>query len=602
MKIRILLIIIILALVLILAFNGCNRMKNNSEFRESSGNTAALTDTKIVLPDEIYLPDIPALLTELETGTGEVKNESLLTVIKEKSALGYYSNLIMANRYQSEGKNASEYYRSALKLYPTDEVRFKLASHLIKNGKVDEAENEYLILLSDETALQALIDIDTNPERISKSFLEKEKWKDAEEFLQPIVEGTSHKYREYMDDTILKRHYAVALVQQSEYKKALPFFKALYEPDKSDSEIAWWYGRCLEASGQTVSAKKIYSSIGEKGAYRLGIILQSEGRLMEAADVFNSSSEAISKWRASRIWDEADMLKKAIKTYIYIAERQSPYQDDAAYRAYILSKRLGLSDTGNLLSVLNKHPAWMVRIGMKPVMPELHEVVYEKPDFIAKAELYEKEGYSEAAEVELAITAKDASLEEKLALGDWYTERGKFHPAVLFGISSLHDRLTRRGYELAYPQAFEEIVIAASKEYNVEAALIWAVMREESHFRHEIVSWAGAMGLMQIMPSTGRGIASNLKINIKDEDLLKPEINIRFGTFYINSMLNMFDRDIDKAMAAYNGGSGNVKRWSQSKLGTKKEDFPTAITFFETQEYITKVKNSYYIYKWLYGI
>ena len=111
---------------------------------------------------------------------------------------------------------------------------------------------------------------------------------------------------------------------------------------------------------------------------------------MEAADVFNSSSEAISKWRASRIWDEADMLKKAIKTYIYIAESQSPYQDDAAYRAYILSKRLGLSDTGNLLSVLNKHPAWMARIGMKPVMPELHEVVYEKPDFIAKAELLKR--------------------------------------------------------------------------------------------------------------------------------------------------------------------------------------------------------------------
>ena len=100
-----------------------------------------------------YICRHPTLLTELETGTGEVKNESLLTVIKEKSALGYYSNLVMAIGIKGR-QNASEYYRSVLKLYPTDEVRFKLASHLIKNGKVDEAENEYLILLPDETAFR----------------------------------------------------------------------------------------------------------------------------------------------------------------------------------------------------------------------------------------------------------------------------------------------------------------------------------------------------------------------------------------------------------------------------------------------------------------
>ena len=105
---------------------------------------------------------------------------------------------------------------------------------------------------------------------------------------------------------------------------------------------------------------------------------------------------------------------------------------------------------------------------------------------------------------------------------------------------------------------------------------------------------------MQIMPSTGKDIASRLGLTSTDNDLLNHEINIRFGTFYINSMLNMFNADIDKAMAAYNGGPGNVKKWLNSSFVTSDEDFPTAITFLETQEYITKVRNSYLIYKWLY--
>ena len=130
--------------------------------------------------------------------------------------------------------------------------------------------------------------------------------------------------------------------------------------------------------------------------------------------------------------------------------------------------------------------------------------------------------------------------------------------------------------------------------------LIWAIIREESYYRADIISWAGAIGLMQIMPATGQDIASRLSMTIEDSDLTNPEINIEFGTFYIRAMLDMFSEDTDKALAAYNGGPGNVSRWSNSVLGTTKEDFPTAITFFETQEYITKVKNSYHIYKWLY--
>ena len=179
----------------------------------------------------------------------------------------------------------------------------------------------------------------------------------------------------------------------------------------------------------------------------------------------------------------------------------------------------------------------------------------------------------DAALIEVSIGSKDTTLQEKLALGDWYFDREEYYNAVLWGIRSINDTPTRRGYELAYPQAFEELVLAAAQKYNIEPELIWAVAREESHFRYDAVSGAGALGLMQIMPPTGKDIAQRLGVAITDNDLLNPEISIKFGSFYINSMLNMFDGDIDKAMAAYNGGGGNVKKWMQSSFGTQDEDF-----------------------------
>ncbi len=572
-----------------------------SEGPEADITTSVTEDTSDVItvtPTPIVAPDISELLVELESGDKSLEEERILLLTQEESALGYYSNLILAYRYDEEGRDASQFYNDALKIYQTNEVHFKLAEHLVKNEQIEEAENEYLKLLPEDGAFQALTAFKIKPLRIIEAYMGKKQWKAAEELLYPLIEESSDK----SIDIELISCYAQVLAEQNELKRALPYYRQLYELDPSNTGIAWWYARCLESSGQSTSAAKIYTDIGEKGAYRCGIILQNQGRAMEAAEVLSSSNEAISVWRAARLWDVAGMTEKAIEAYSKTAEITSNYQDDAAFRAYVLSKRIGIDSTDTVVDVLSGHPAWMARIGKEPVMPAIIEIPYDTPDCLKLAKKYEEKGYLEAAAIEVAILSKNPDLEGKLALGDWYSEREEHNNAILWGIRSINDKPTRRGYELAYPQAFEELVLAASEENNLEPALLWAVIREESHFRHEVISWAGAMGLMQIMPSTGKDIATGLGLNIKDRDLLNPEINIEFGTFYIRLMLNIFGQDIDKATAAYNGGAGNVKSWSQSKIGTSKEDFPTAITFFETQEYITKVKNSYYIYKWLYGI
>ncbi len=562
----------------------------------SSGETVSGDMLVSPAPAEILPPAFSDLISELETGIETVQEEGLLVLAGEENARGYYSNLILAARKEKAGKDASGYYRSALALYPASDIHLKLASFLLQEGRTDEAEKEYLLLLPDDIAMQALTEINTNPIKISEALFGKKQWNALLEYIKPIIESCSDK----SICVALQRYYAIALAEQGEYKQALPFFKNLYEMDSTDPQVAWYYGRSLEATGQGTSAEKIYATIGEKGAYRRGLILQKKGKTTEAAQAFEASNESISLWQAAHIWDLAGNIEKAVDAYTRVAETTSSYQDDAAYRAYILANRLGKANTEKLLAVLTKYPAWMARLNMEHVMPELYEVAYNKPEYLNQVEVYEKDGYTDAATIELAIWTKNTDLAEKLALGDWYLARGEYHNAIVWGIRSLNEKPTKKGYMLAYPKAFEELVIAAADKNNLDPELIWAVMREESHCRYDAVSRAGAMGLMQIMPPTGKDIASRMGVSYSDNILLNPETNISFGAFYIHSMMRMFEDDIDKAMAAYNGGGGNVKKWMESSFGTSIEDFPTAISFPETQEYITKVRNSYSIYQWLY--
>jgi soluble lytic murein transglycosylase len=189
---------------------------------------------------------------------------------------------------------------------------------------------------------------------------------------------------------------------------------------------------------------------------------------------------------------------------------------------------------------------------------------------------------------------------EKIALAQWYLAQGQYFQAVRWGSSALADLPCRKAYELAYPRPFSDYVFREAEAFELDPYLVWAVMREESHFRPEVASRAGALGLMQIMPATGRGIATGLRVDFTEKDLLTRSSTFVLALITCATSLNMFGGDTDKALAAYNGGGGNVRRWVNSKTGASDQGFPTAVAFFETREYITKVKNSYYIYKWLY--
>ena len=143
---------------------------------------------------------------------------------------------------------------------------------------------------------------------------------------------------------------------------------------------------------------------------------------------------------------------------------------------------------------------------------------------------------------------------------------------------------------------YKDYIFKYSKEFNIDPALAFAVMREESCFKYNIVSHANAIGLMQIIPKTGIFIANKLKI--KKYNLYNPEDNIKMGIYYLKFLKTYFN-DTELILSSYNAGQGRTLNWNKNLSKYPKDVFYELIPIDETRYYIKKVMNSYYIYKFL---
>jgi soluble lytic murein transglycosylase len=142
-----------------------------------------------------------------------------------------------------------------------------------------------------------------------------------------------------------------------------------------------------------------------------------------------------------------------------------------------------------------------------------------------------------------------------------------------------------------YPLAYAPIVRGHARNYNLDPALLAAVIYQESKFRADARSSSGAIGLMQLLPETAKGIAvhtggSKFRVN----DLSDPEINVRYGSWYLRHLLLKYG-DEETALAAYNAGQRNVDSWRARGVG---------IQFAETRHYVKHVEELKSIYRRAY--
>ncbi len=138
-----------------------------------------------------------------------------------------------------------------------------------------------------------------------------------------------------------------------------------------------------------------------------------------------------------------------------------------------------------------------------------------------------------------------------------------------------------------YPLRYETIVRGHAKNYELDPALLAAVIYTESRFNARARSQAGAIGLMQLLPDTARGIALRTGgTRFVVDDLYVPELNVRYGSWYLRNLLNRYG-DERTALAAYHAGQGNVDSWRKLGVG---------IQFPETRTYVAKVERVKKIY------
>ena len=144
-----------------------------------------------------------------------------------------------------------------------------------------------------------------------------------------------------------------------------------------------------------------------------------------------------------------------------------------------------------------------------------------------------------------------------------------------------------------YPLKYEQIVRGHARNYQLDPALLAAVIYQESKFRPDAKSDSGAIGLMQLQPETAKGIAIRTGgSRFQTSDLYVPEINVRYGSWYLRHLLDKYE-DEETALAAYNAGQRNVDEWRAQGEG---------IQFSETRAYVDRVEHLKGVYRDAYGL
>ncbi len=291
---------------------------------------------------------------------------------------------------------------------------------------------------------------------------------------------------------------------------------------------------------------------------------------LEHIDKPNRTRPRWQYWQA-RALEASGRKAEALPLYQELAKQRD-------YHGFLAADRLGL-------------PYQIESTPSKPFSP--HQLIQKQPGLVRARELFLLRRYGEAhAEWRLAIAA--LSTEEirqtaKLAHSwGWYNQ----------AITTLARHNDWDDLQLRFPLPHQEQVLNNARINHLDPAWIYGLMRQESLFQADAQSPAGALGLMQIMPATGRHIAQDLQQSApSQQELLDTATNIRYGTYYLRSILDQLEDHPLLATAAYNAGPHRTQKW----LPTDPMDadvWAETIPFFETRKYVQRVLEYTAIFQW----
>ncbi len=326
------------------------------------------------------------------------------------------------------------------------------------------------------------------------------------------------------------------------------------------------------------------SEFAEDAAWNLGWVHYRNGRLREALATFSSftntespnSSARATYWKA-RILEKMGRKGEAFNIYETLSRSDNP-----TYYSYLALKKVSAGRRVNIPLTSSTKTDVVNKVSPRKNRAELLVELGMLDDAILEIQEFEKE----------ATNTLDLIDVSRL-----YNSAGKFNHSIRI---AQNIRLPQ-AYGLSYPEGFGEIVRLHSRKYQADELIIYSLIREESRFQEDAVSTSGAIGLMQLIPDTGRATAKKVGISGYNTDMLYvPIVNIELGTAYFQEVLEEYNGRIHLAIASYNAGPHNVARWLTRLGGLDIDEFIEEIPYGETRNYVKRVLRSYGVYKAIY--
>ena len=255
----------------------------------------------------------------------------------------------------------------------------------------------------------------------------------------------------------------------------------------------------------------------------------------------------------------------------------------------------GLADEPNFYGLLAADAlgrSAIVPIGSSPAPSEAAIAAFGTRADVARAVKLQELGLRPEAQREWIAVVRGRADDELLVAAEYARRRGLYDRAINTAdrTSASHD------FSLRYLTPYREHFSAAAREQAIDAALLFGIARQESRFATDIVSSAGAVGLMQLMPPTAKWIARQLgQTDYNASRIGDPRINTQFGAFYFKYWLDRLDGSPVLAAAAYNAGPNRAQAW---RVGAPLEGavWVETIPFNETRDYVKKVLANYVFY------
>ncbi len=218
-------------------------------------------------------------------------------------------------------------------------------------------------------------------------------------------------------------------------------------------------------------------------------------------------------------------------------------------------------------------------------------------------------GMTKEAWNELDLLAhQKLSADEYLLLCQAYYSNGDYYRSLYIARTELGDMLqtftqgTMPVWFYSYPAGYSRIIEAYSSRYNLDPALIYAIILQESRYKADAVSDAGAIGIMQLMPYTASMVAKNISITpFSSQVLFDPQINIGIGIWHFRQLMTKYRDNYVLALAAYNAGGKAVDKWLAGSTTCNTDEFIEDIPFSETRHYIKSIIADLAAYTMIYG-